>query len=91
MVLITAGVTGIVTSVTMIGQSQDLGKRMLEAQQQLMRTLEAAPWRQCGCAICKAARIEVMIFRASNRNKRRGFHNLRVYHQYVKGVLRAAT
>lgn len=67
-----------------------LAAQLAKAQQQLMRTLEAAPWRQCGCPICKAARIEVMIFRASNRNKRRGFHNLRIYHHYVKGVLRAA-
>jgi len=28
----------------------------------------------------------VIIFRASNRNKRRGFHNLGIYLQHVKNL-----
>ena len=28
------------------------------------------------CAICSDVGVEVIIFRNSNRNKRRGFHNL---------------
>lgn len=42
-------------------------------------TLSQRPWKACGCAICSHAGIEVMLFRASNRNKRRGIHNLAVY------------
>jgi hypothetical protein len=42
-------------------------------------TLNARPWKSCGCPICREAGIEVMIFRASNRNKRRGIHNLAIY------------
>jgi hypothetical protein len=38
-------------------------------------TLEDRPWEDCGCEICRDARIEVLIFRRNNRNRRRGFHN----------------
>src|SRR5262249_3694612 len=47
------------------------------------RTLIDKPWRQCDCAICRAISIEVVIFRASNRNKRRGIHNLGVFKALV--------
>jgi hypothetical protein len=34
--------------------------------------------------------VEVIIFRASNRNKRRGFHNLGVYHKHLQKTVGAA-
>lgn len=43
------------------------------------RVLEAAPWRDCECDVCSAAGIQVIIFRGTERNKRRGFHNLHVF------------
>jgi len=43
------------------------------------RTLEEAPWKKCKCGICQQVGIEVIIFRGSERNKRRGFHNLSVF------------
>jgi hypothetical protein len=46
-------------------------------------TLLARPWKQCACAICQSASVEVIIFRASNRNKRRGIHNLGVFKNLV--------
>ncbi|RTL31979.1 MAG: hypothetical protein EKK47_06170 [Burkholderiales bacterium] len=54
------------------------------------RTLEDKPWQQCGCDICRKAGVEVIIFRASNRNKRRGFHNLGVYHHHLQNTLENA-
>lgn len=42
------------------------------------RTLEARPWQACPCALCKEHGIEIAIFRGTERNKRRGFHNLTV-------------
>lgn len=48
------------------------------------RTLESRPWAACKCNICKSAGVEVAIFRASNRNKRRGMHNLYVYYNYLR-------
>jgi len=50
-------------------------------------TLREAPWKRCGCSICKAIGVEVIIFRSANRNRRRGFHNLGVYRKHVHDTL----
>ena len=47
-------------------------------------TLTERPWKQCACKICQDAAIDVIIFRGSNRNKRRGIHNLAVYHDHIE-------
>jgi hypothetical protein len=54
-------------------------------------TLEAAPWRSCKCQVCRTAGIHVVLFRGSERNKRRGFHNVFVYRQRLDRELRRAT
>ena len=59
-----------------------------EIREQCRRTLAARPWMQCDCQVCAELSIEVMIFRASNRNKRRGFHNLGVFNKHVRKLLR---
>lgn len=53
----------------------------------VQRTLEDKPWKRCACDICRAIGVEVIIFRSSNRNKRRGFHNLGVYHRHLQRTL----
>jgi hypothetical protein len=53
----------------------------------IRKTLEDRPWKQCQCSVCLDIGVEVIIFRSSNRNKRRGFHNLAVYHNHVKNIL----
>jgi hypothetical protein len=47
--------------------------------EQYFATLEASPWRDCRCGICERDGIQVAIFRGTERNKRRGFHNLAVF------------
>ena len=47
-------------------------------------TLESKPWKNCPCPICKNVGIEAIIFRGSNRNRRRGMHNLFEYHNRIK-------
>ncbi|WP_035303600.1 tRNA-guanine transglycosylase DpdA [Actinokineospora inagensis] len=42
------------------------------------RTLEEKPWQDCPCGLCRAHGIEIVVFRGTERNKRRGFHNLSV-------------
>lgn len=42
------------------------------------RTLEAKPWKSCRCELCQKHGIEIVIFRGTERNKSRGFHNLSV-------------
>lgn len=60
-----------------------LQRTLVGVEERMRRTLEASPWKSCGCRVCQEAGIEVIIFRSSNRNKRRGFHNLYVYSQHV--------
>lgn len=40
------------------------------------KLLVETPWKLCKCSICKKIGIEVVIFRGSERNKSRGFHNI---------------
>jgi len=46
----------------------------------IKRTLHDKPWEKCDCPLCKEIGIHMCIFRRSERNMRRGFHN--VYHFY---------
>lgn len=46
------------------------------------RTLEARPWERCTCRACRDCGVEVIIYRSNNRNRRRGFHNLEVFHKH---------
>jgi hypothetical protein len=41
-------------------------------------TLTDAPWTRCVCKICRDHGVEIAIFRGTERNKRRGFHNMSV-------------
>lgn len=72
-------------------KSKEIIDKELAKQAVLMRrTLEDKPWQQCACDICSKVGVEVIIFRASNRNKRRGFHNLGVYHHHLQNTLENA-
>jgi hypothetical protein len=48
------------------------------------QTLGDRPWEQCDCRVCRESGIEALIFRSSNRNKRRGIHNLHVFHNHLR-------
>lgn len=54
------------------------------------RTLEDQPWKACDCGLCGTAGIEIALFRGSERNKRRGFHNLHVFRQRLHRELEGA-
>jgi hypothetical protein len=66
-------------------------RKLLELRQRYQKTLEARPWKECKCSICSKISVEVAIFRSSNRNKRRGIHNLHVYHHHIKASERSVT
>lgn len=51
------------------------------------RLLGRAPWRECECGVCAEAGVHVAIFRGTERNKRRGFHNLHVFSRRVANDL----
>jgi hypothetical protein len=44
-------------------------------------TLRESPWKACDCDICKRIGVHVILFRGAERNRRRGFHNIYVFHQ----------
>lgn len=48
------------------------------------RTLRARPWERCACRVCSESGIEALIFRSSNRNKRRGMHNLEIFYTHLQ-------
>ena len=58
-------------------------KKMKNLETLYRRTLTDKPWKRCPCPICKEISVEVIIFRASNRNRRRGIHNLAVYNDLI--------
>lgn len=47
-------------------------------------TLETRPWESCNCCACTTAGINTLIFRGSNRNKRRGAHNTLQLYRYIR-------
>lgn len=44
-----------------------------------------APWKRCTCTLCQTHGIEIAIFRGTERNKRRGFHNIAVLSEKIPG------
>jgi hypothetical protein len=46
--------------------------------------LEARPWKACPCAVCEQVGVQVILFRGTERNKRRGFHNLFVFNEKLQ-------
>ena len=50
------------------------------------RVLEAAPWKECPCSICRSLGIHVIMFRGAERNRRRGFHNIRTIYQRLQSL-----
>lgn len=68
------------------GHSSKEKAKLSTIRERAMHTLQYRPWTKCDCAVCKNASIDVIIFRASNRNKRRGIHNLAVYGNHIQGL-----
>jgi len=63
-------------------------KKLSKYREAYKHTLMERPWKRCDCKICKNISVETIIFRASNRNKRRGIHNLTVYYQHLNKLLK---
>jgi hypothetical protein len=54
-------------------------------------TLTDRPWEKCECAICAAIGVHCVLFRGSERNRRRGFHNLYVSYREIQRVIAAGS
>jgi hypothetical protein len=67
-------------AVEAIVQYEELWNGTCDRAADYRRTLGDAPWRTCPCEICHTIGVNVVIFRGAERNRRRGFHNLKVLH-----------
>jgi hypothetical protein len=56
------------------------------SREKYRRTLEARPWESCQCDVCQSLGIHILIFRGTNRNKRRGFHNTWVFYNRLRAA-----
>jgi hypothetical protein len=61
-------------------------KKLSDLADRYRVTLLEKPWKRCNCPVCSELSIEIIIFRGSNRNKRRGIHNLYVFHNHLKKI-----
>ncbi|MER7063064.1 tRNA-guanine transglycosylase DpdA [Streptomyces albidoflavus] len=53
-------------------------KKWVKYHDKYKKTLADRPWKHCSCLLCKDLGVEIVIFRGTERNKRRGFHNMTV-------------
>jgi hypothetical protein len=67
---------------------QDLHDARKDRREDYRETLKAAPWEDCGCCVCEEAGVEVVLFRGTERNKRRGFHNLHAFGQRLEKTMK---
>jgi hypothetical protein len=63
----------------LVGEADRRTGAVRDRSEAYARTLHDRPWEDCSCGVCQEAGIEVVLFRGSERNKRRGFHNLSVF------------
>lgn len=56
-------------------------RKYVKMENECRRTLNARPWEEDSCPICKTIGHQVIIFRGAERNRRRGFHNLDVLYR----------
>lgn len=81
---------GLDEAVAALRAFEEIWDRRHDRSDRYRATLAARPWQDCRCGVCDEAGIEVAIFRGSERNKRRGFHNLAVFRQELDAVGDAA-
>jgi hypothetical protein len=73
-------------ALTALLEYESLLPRRVDRSKEYRRTLEDRPWETCECGICDVVGIEVVLFRGSERNKRRGFHNLSVFRERMDSL-----
>jgi len=50
----------------------------------LYPTFQEKPWAKCECPICRSLQTHICVFRMSERNMRRGFHNVYQFHKWLR-------
>jgi hypothetical protein len=73
------GETDLEEALSAVCEYQELHDSRKDRSEEYRETLANSPWKDCNCSVCQTVGIEVALFRGSERNKRRGFHNLHVF------------
>ena len=73
------GQTDLEDALSAVCEYQELHDPRKDRSDEYRETLAVSPWKECGCTVCSEVGIEVALFRGTERNKRRGFHNLHVF------------
>ena len=55
----------------------------MDLEEKYKKTLQSRIWEKCSCEICEGVGFDIMIFRGTNRNKRRGFHNVKMFYDHL--------
>jgi hypothetical protein len=83
------GRIGVRTTIAALKEYEALYDGKVDRSDTYAETLKAAPWKSCKCGICEAVGINVIMFRGSERNKRRGFHNLHAFNRRLQKQLKS--
>lgn len=86
-----AGRETVQTVLKALGQYQEIIGVSRDYSTAYRELLEESPWKKCSCGICSGAGVEVAIFRGSERNKRRGFHNVYVLRRRLDREMRTGS
>ncbi len=78
------GAVGLEEALDALCMYQELHDPRKDRREDYRETLAAAPWQECGCQVCLQVGVEVILFRGTERNKRRGFHNLHAFAQRLE-------
>jgi hypothetical protein len=82
-----AGLAAVDDTVAAVHEYSALVDPDVDRRADYRRTLQDMPWRDCNCPLCRKEGIEIAIFRGTERNKRRGFHNLYVFRNRLRTQL----
>jgi hypothetical protein len=83
------GRVGVRSTIAALRDYENLYDGKVDRSDIYTETLEATPWKRCKCGICEVVGINIIIFRGSERNKRRGFHNLHAFNHRLQKELRS--
>lgn len=82
-----AGIATVDDALAAVHEYSRLVDPKIDRRTDYLRTLQDKPWQACACPLCRKEGIEIAIFRGTERNKRRGFHNLYVFRNRLRTQL----
>jgi hypothetical protein len=84
------GRVGLESALSALCAYEDLHDGKNDRSDLYCEVLAEKPWKRCECPICRTVGVQVMLFRGTERNKRRGFHNLHAFGRRLQREVRRA-